>query len=228
MGKYSTKISSLLNGEQDVASLKGEIFEDTSQNRQRWKEWWKTINTEHFLIFWLLGLITIVTLSMLSKVTVYGQAAESGLGFLFLEAAAIGEQTLPVFRLLFLLVSAVMLFSTQVGVLESSSRIISENVVLMLKPLHHKINMSKYFYMALWGQILMGCGVYLTGFSEPRALITLAALINAFMMMVSFPLMYLLNSTKLRKEMHPSKFRMVVMLVAFLFFLYFFTTLIFS
>lgn len=226
MGRYSTKISSLLKVNQPPSLLTGNIFTPTLDNRQKWKSWWKLINQEHLLVFWFLGLLTIVMLSLLSKITVYEQASESGLSFLFLEAGAIGQKTLPLFRALFLMLSALMLFSTQLGVLESSSRIISENVAIFLKPLTTKMNLSLYFYIALWSQILLGCLIYLTGFSEPRSLITLSALLNALAMMVSFPLVYILNRRFLRPEMQPPLFRVSVMAFAFLFFLYFLITLI--
>jgi len=228
MGKYSSKISSLVKTDHPPSVLTGRIFTPTLENRQRWKSWWKLVKQEHLLIFWFLGLITIVMLSLLSKVTVHGQVSESGLSFLFLEAGVIGQKTLPIFKTLFLLLSATMLFSTQLGVLESSSRIISENIAIFLKPLSDKINLSLYFYIALWSQIFLGCFIYLIGFSEPRALITLSALLNALAMMVSFPLIYYLNRHHLRPEMQPSFFRIVIMSFAFLFFLYFLTTLAFG
>lgn len=228
MSKYSSKISSLFTGKNTPELLTGQTFKLTPKNYLRWKSWIKLIKKEHFLIFWCLGLFTIVLLSLLSKVTVYGQAAESGINFLYLEAALIGQKTMPIFRLLFLIFSAIMIFSTQLGVLESSSRIISENIVLFLKPLHHKINLSLYFYLALWSQIALGCLVYLTGFSEPRSLITLSALLNALAMMISFPLIYYLNKKFLPKKMRPSLFEVIILSIAFLFFFYFLFTLIFK
>jgi hypothetical protein len=48
---------------------------------------------------------------------------QEGLAFIFEEGMILGERLGGGVRILFLLVSALMLFSTQIGVLESSSRI---------------------------------------------------------------------------------------------------------
>jgi hypothetical protein len=62
----------------------------------------------------------------MAKSLVFGSGVESGLSFIYFQAGAIGEKTLPFIGTLFLALAGVMLFSTQLGVLESSSRIISE------------------------------------------------------------------------------------------------------
>lgn len=226
MGKYAGKISSLFKVKQSPRLLTGEIFLATVENRTRWKKWWKLVNREHFLVFWFLGLLTIVMLSLLAKITVYGQASESGLTFLYLQAGIIGARIGPLFRVLFLMLSALMLFSTQLGVLESSSRIISENLALFFKPLKEKVNLSRYFYLALWGQIGLGCLIYLSGFSEPRSLLTLSALLNALAMMIAFPLVYWLNWKYLREEMRAGMVRTVILIAAFSFFGYFLISLV--
>ena len=114
-----------------------------------------------------------------------------------------------------------MLFSTQLGVLESASRIISENFLLIVHKPNQPINASLAFYVALWGQIALGIIVLLFGFKEPRFLLTLSALLNAGAMMVAFPAIYILNRRLLAKELQPSIWRVFVLSAAFLFFLVF-------
>jgi hypothetical protein len=118
-------------------------------------------------------------------------------------------------------VAALMLFSTQVGVLESSSRIISENILLIFYKKGKKFNLSLAFYIALWTQIMLGIVIYLSGMTEPRVLLTLAAVLNAAAMMVSFPLIYWLNKKRLPAAYQPRWWRKLVMLLAFLFFVIF-------
>ena len=43
-------------------------------NRFEFKKWWKVINTEHFFVFWLLGFLMIVFLSVLSFSLVHNSA----------------------------------------------------------------------------------------------------------------------------------------------------------
>ncbi|MBD3279880.1 MAG: hypothetical protein GF390_04215 [Candidatus Pacebacteria bacterium] len=221
MGKFAAKITSLFAGGNKPVKITGQSFKDTSKNQRLWQQWWRLVNLEHFLVFWVLGFVTIVLLAVLAKSLVFGQGVESGLSFLYAEAAVIGQQTWPLLRIVFLLIAALMLFSTQLGVLESSSRIISENVLLLFHRQGGRYNLSLGFYLALWAQIGLGIVVYLFGWQEPRFLLTLSAVLNAAAMMVSFPLVYLLNRQLLPARYQPRLWRKLVMLAAFLFFVYF-------
>lgn len=147
MGKFAKRISSLLRGPAEKVKLSGETFPDDKKNRQRFCRWWRLVVKEHFLVFWLLGLITIILLALLSYILVFGKAGEGGLVFLYQEAAGIGNSLGAVF----LLVAAGMLYSTQVGVLESTSRIISENAILLGYRRGGKLTLH---FISIW---LYGC-----------------------------------------------------------------------
>jgi Mn2+/Fe2+ NRAMP family transporter len=114
-----------------------------------------------------------------------------------------------------------MLYSTQLGVLESSSRIISENIALSQKGIDKPVNLSLYFYLSLWFQISLGVILLLLGVEEPRFLLTLSAVLNAFAMTISFPLIYILNKKRLSSQFQPSRIRKAVLLLAFVFFVIF-------
>ena len=76
-------------------------------------------------------------------------------------------------------------------------------------------------YLFLWIQIVLGIAIIASGFSQPLALLTLAAVLNAGAMFVHIGITLWLNLTKLEKELRPSVFRVSVMVFAFLFFGYF-------
>ena len=221
MGVYAQKLASLFSGKAEATELEGTRFKHTNKNFLRWQGWWKLVTTEHFLVFWLLGFITIVVLSVLATATVFGTGVEEGLSFLYTEAASISAVTHPILGTFFLLVAALMLFSTQVGVLESSSRIISENVLLLWFRKKKKLNLNKAFYVALWGQIGLGMVIYTIGFQEPRVLLTLGAVLNAAAMMMSFIFIGILNRKSLPKTYQTPLWRRIVMLLAVCFFAYF-------
>lgn len=218
MGKYMSKISTLFSKEKEVITILGQHFAHNKKNQARWKQWWRLVNQEHSLVFWGLGLFTIILLSTLAYATVYGQASGEGLQFLYLQADVIGRFTVPYFRTLFLIVAAGMLFATQVGVLESSSRIISENVLLATQSRIKQLSPSKWFYLSLWTQIIVGIVVYSLGFREPRLLITVSAILNAAAMMVSFALLYLLNRRQILSPYQPSPLRRIILILAALLF----------
>lgn len=221
MGKYGTKITSLVNNSSVAAKLGGQTFAETAQNKKLWKKWWMLVNFEHGLVFWLLGFISIVVLSVLARATVFGEADASGIAFLYQEAAVIGQRTFPFVSTFFLIISGLMLFSTQVGVLESSSRIISENALLLRFSPEHKVNLNIWFYIALWGQIILGIIILLIGIQEPRFLLTLSALLNAAAMMVAFGMILLLNLKRLKPAYQPGLLRRGVMVAAVVIFAFF-------
>ncbi|HYD34705.1 MAG TPA: Nramp family divalent metal transporter [Vitreimonas sp.] len=221
MGAYASKITSLLAGGNHTVKLEGELFSLTPSNKKLWAQWWWLVSTEHALVFWMTGFITIMMLAVLSYSLVYGQEVGSGLAFLYYEASAIQAQTRPFLGTLFLMATALMLFSTQVIVLEASSRIISENILLLFYKKGRKFNLSMAFYLALWAQIVFGIGLLFSGFEEPRFVLTLAAALNAGAMLVAFPLVYLLNTRFLPVFTQPAVWRKVVMIVAFGFFAFF-------
>ncbi|MFH1601442.1 MAG: Nramp family divalent metal transporter [Candidatus Shapirobacteria bacterium] len=217
MGRFSTKISSLFNKSSPKAELGGALFANTPQNQKRFFSWWKLIQKEHLLVFWFLGLITILLLSLLSYTLVFGQAGRQGFDFLFSESQVVGRSLGGFGRVAFLLLAAGMLYSTQVGVLESTSRIISENLLLVNYQKGKKVNASLYFYLALWFQITLGIIVLLLGWTEPRFLLTLSAVLNALSMTIAFPLIWLLNKKKLPKFAQMPPLRQVFYWLGFLF-----------
>lgn len=214
MGRYMGKISALFSRNKERVSLIGQHFAHNKTNQSRWNAWWQLVNREHALIFWGLGLFTIILLSVLAYSTVYGEVSDQGLSFLFAQARVIGTNTTSIFQVLFLLVGAGMLFATQVGVLESSSRIISENIVLAAGKRMTRWSLGNWFYFALWFQIAIGIFMYGIGLQEPRLLITLSAILNAAAMMVAFGLLHILNKRHILSPYQPSLLRNVLLLTA--------------
>ena len=218
MGKYAGKIKSILTGKQEDIELSGTRFELNPENIGEFKKWWKNINIEHFLIFLFTGAITMLLLGLLSYVTVFHvQGTSQDINFLFLQAAQIGKLIFPFAGTFFLLISAVMLFSTQLGVLDASSRIITENLVLSSEKFKER-NIPKIYYSFLWLQILAGIGILSSGLTQPLQLIIIGAVLNAFAMFVHVGLTLWVNKTLLEKEIGPSAFRTLVMSIAVLFY----------
>src|SRR3989344_3240195 len=217
MGAYAQKITSLFSSKEHTAfRLSGSTFPATPENLRRFAVWWKLINTEHLIVFWALGLFTMLTLSLLAYGTTFGtEGNEQGIAFVINEASSIAAQTLPMFGPLFLLVAGIMLCATQLTVLDSTSRIITENILLLSR--RSSANVSRVYYAVLWTQIVFGIGVFTIGFDQPLALIVLGAIINAFSMFVYTCIMLWLNNTSLQGALRPALWRNLVMVATFLF-----------
>lgn len=220
MGKYATPITSIFRKPTAASAtirLSGTTFPVTSANLVRFRKWWQAVNWEHFLVFWVLGLITMLMLAALAYITAFGQSGNpSGINFVLTEAVYIGRHTLPFLAPFFLVVIGLMLAATQLTVLDSTSRIISENLALARGASASRL--SRNYYLVLWAQITFGLAVILAGFTQPRQLITLSAVINAFSMFVYTILILRLNNTRLPPPLRPSLIRNLILLGTFFFF----------
>jgi hypothetical protein len=221
MGRFAQKIKSLFSKGKSQIDIEGSTFHRDSENLEEFGHWWRVVNWEHGSIFWFLGFLTIMLLAILAFALIHDTSGAhlEGIGFLFAEAKMIGGQTFAGLGTIFLLMVFLMLFSTQTGVLESTSRIIAENVFLLFKKEREsKINLSQGFYLALWGQIIFGIILLLLGFREPRFLLTLAAVINAVCMFVHLGLTFVLNRQFMPKKLRPAFYRVFILTIAFVFF----------
>lgn len=220
MGKFGGHITSILTGRAENIKLEGTRFEMTKENLSRFKSWWKLINIEHLIVFWLTGAFSICLLALLSFATTNGDTASAGINFVLHEASAIAKVTFPIVGSAFLILTGLMLFSTQMTVMDATSRIMSENLLILKNNSWDHRNLSKIYYSFLWAQILAGIIIFLFGFTEPIVLLTVEAVINAVAMFIHIGATTLLNITSLEKEIRPSIFRIVALVIAFIFFGY--------
>lgn len=222
MGIYSQKISSLFSkNKEDEIILDGTDCALTPENISRFKKWWKLISIEHAFIFWFLGGISIIFLMLLSYITTYGLGNNSeGINFVINEGFIIGQRVFPLIGSLFLVMVSLMLFQTQLGIMDSTSRIMAENFAI--KKLEsqetRKINLSKVYYSFVWAQIVFGIILFLFNIYEPKTLIVLGAVINAFAMFVHLALVSWLNHQSLPKAFRPNWMRKIIIAIIFLFF----------
>ncbi len=216
MGKYAGKISGLLNGKKQTIELTGNKFAPTKENIKKFNSWWKNINIEHSLIFWFLGATTIIFLALLSYATTYGNSTTAGINFVIQEGKVIGNLLFPLAGVFFIVVAGSMLFGTQLTILDATSRMLTENVLLAKGS--RTAHVSKMYYTILWAQITAGIIIFMSGFTEPMQLIIIAAVLNALAMFVHSGLTLWTNMTLLDKQIRPSKFRFSVMTMAFLFY----------
>lgn len=222
MGIYSQKISSLFaKKEEKEIVLDGTDCAATPEDVSRFKKWWKLISIEHAFVFWFLGAISMVFLMLLSYATTHGLTGNAeGINFVINEGAAIGRIVFPFVGVIFLVAVSIMLFQTQLGVMDSTSRIMAEN--LAIRKVHGKerakINLSKIYYYFVWAQIAFGIILFLFNVYEPKTLIILGAVINAFAMFVHLALVSWLNHTILPKVFRPGWTRKIIIGIIFLFF----------
>lgn len=218
MGKYGGKITSILTGKLEKLKLTGSRFVVNSENLEKFKAWWKVTNLEHLVVFWFGGIISICLLALLAYSTVNGMPnLPTGVDFIITESQVISSKLGQFIGTAFLLIGGFMLFNTQLTVFDATSRIMSENTLILTK----KGSLPKIYYAYLWLQILFGIIIFLFDFGQPLLLLTISAVLNAIAMFVHIGLTLNLNMRELEKEIRPNLFRITMIVVAFLFFGYF-------
>jgi hypothetical protein len=219
MGKYAGRITSLLRGKKEELKLEGTTFATTPENMQTFKKWWRNVNLEHFLVFWLTGSVTITLLSLLAYTTVFetGGLTES-INFVIHEADVIGQNLIPAAGIFFLIVVSLTLFGTQLTVFDATSRIIAENVILTTPKFIKASTLPKLYYAILWTFIAAGVAISLFSNKQPLQLLVIAAVLNAFAMFIHSGLTIWLNRSELPKGIRPNAWRTSVMTFACLFY----------
>lgn len=233
MGKYAHKIAGLFASRKihQEIKLEGEDCEINDENILRFKSWWKRISLEHLLVFWFIGGLSMLLLMILSYSTVFGlDSNKEGINFVINEGTVIAKTLFPWVGSLFLFVLGVMLFQTQLGVMDSTSRIMSENLAIrqITKTKNNKVKLSKIYYSFLWAQITFGVILFLFNFYEPKQLIVIGAVINSMAMFVHVGLVAWLNNKTLPKVFRPSLIRRILIAIIFIFFGFFSGFVIFS
>lgn len=226
MGKYATKLAGLFrhDGIEQEIRLEGIASSQNAQDKRNFAVWWRRISLEHALVFWLIGGVSILLLMLLAAVTTNGLYGNGhGIQFVINEGIAIGQRLSPAIGSGFLLVVSILLFQTQLGVLDSTSRIMAENAAMarMRRTGSKKIALSKIYFFFLWAQIAFGIVLFLFGISEPKTLLVLGACLNAVAMFVHIGLVGVLNYRSIPKCFQPSKLRRLLLIAIFLFFGFF-------
>lgn len=220
MGKHSGQITSLIRDSSGKLELEGFSFAESKSNTKLFHRWWRLINIEHGIVFWLTGLITMLSLAVLSYATVFRSSEHipEGVGFLFVQAQQLSSMTLPLVGTLFLIVTAIMLFSTQTSIFDATSRILAENMVITNKSLFPIKNLGFYYYCFLWLQIIMSIVVLQLGFTQPFKLVVVSAVLNALSMGIYSILLFWLNTTQLEPSIRPNMLRRTILLLLSVFF----------
>jgi uncharacterized membrane protein YeaQ/YmgE (transglycosylase-associated protein family) len=169
-----------------------------------------------------------IFLMLLAYTTTHGLSGNAeGINFVISEGLVIGTTVFPLIGTIFLIAVSIMLFQTQLGIMDSTSRIMAENLAIRKIDKQNKnndvikkgkINLSKIYYFFVWAQISFGILLFLFNIYEPKTLIVLGAVINAFAMFVHLGLVFWLNHKILPKVFRPGWIRKIIIGIIFAFF----------
>jgi hypothetical protein len=213
------KIVSPITGHEEAKPSLGYVFPTDAENMRRWRGWWKVANWEQFITFFLIGVLTLIIMSVLAYSTLgVGNVQEQDLAFLRLEGEALQETVAPWFGVAFWITAVIALFTTNLGILDYTSRLIADQFKINALKDSPFWTESRIYAASVWAMIVVGSVILLVGFDQPFVLVVISSSIAGVQMFIYSGLLMMLNRRALPKEIKLGGVRMAVLAVSFLFF----------
>ena len=233
MGKYVGRIINPITGKEEAVSFSGYQFDTHKENLSRWKRWMRFIRIDQGIIFWFLGLLTLILLSMNAHATLTPKGlVPEGLSIAVVQAHIFGDMWGVLGFRLFLVMAFLMLFSVMWTVLDAFTRIVSDilyvnsHVGPFKKYMQRieRVSVHKLYYISI--SILVIVSAFLLPLQQPLILLSISAVLGGLTMAIYAPVLIYLNNAKLQKPLRPGIFTNVAMAAATLFYWYFIIHLI--
>ena len=219
MGKRIPHIVSPITGDEEADPGLGYTFAVNDDNMRRWRGWWSIANKEQFITFFVIGVTSLIVLSVLTYSTVpVGANLGEEFSFIQAEGNTLGQQIAPWFETAFYLCGAIALFSTNLGILDYTSRLIADQLKVATLRESKFWSESKIYFAAVWTMIAFGCIVLLSGLEQPLLLLVISSSIAGVMMFIYSILLIQLNRRALPKQIRVTGVRLGVMAFSVLFF----------
>ncbi len=221
MGAYAPRIESPFTGHPEAVASIGAIFPSDEENLRRWRGWWRVANQEQFWFFFVLGFLSIVILAVLTAATVFGQDVGEGFDFIRAEGEVLGERVAPWFQTFFYLTGTVVLFSTNLGVLDHVGRVIADILKINWLRDSQRWTESNLYFTIVWAEIILGSIILLFAIDQPLVLLVIASSLNGIVMFIYSILLIQLNRKALPEAIKIRGVRLWAMAWSVLFFGYF-------
>lgn len=227
MGKYVGRIINPITGKTESVSFKGYAFSPDAQNMAHWKEWMRFIRIDQGIIFWLLGLITLVLLSLNAHTVLSPKGiVPEGLNVAVAQAQIFGQHWGAWGSNSFLVMAFLMLFSVMWTIVDAFCRIVSDILYVnshtgpFKKYLGAVENISvSHLYYGLVVAVVVVSSLLLP-LRQPLALLTISAVLGGIVMAIYTPILMYLNNVRLPKPLRPGIITNLMMALASLFYLY--------
>ena len=219
MGMHMPKIVSPITGHEEAKPSLGYMFPTDAENMRRWRGWWRVANWEQFITFFLIGVLTLVIMAVLAYSTLgVGRVQEQDLAFLLLEGQVLQETVAPWFGIAFWVTAVIALFTTNLGILDYTSRLIADQFKIHALKDNQYWTESRIYATSVWLMIIMGSLILLAGVDQPFLLVVISSSIAGVQMFIYSGLLMMLNRKALPKELRVGGIRLAVLALSFLFF----------
>jgi hypothetical protein len=93
------------------------------------------------------------------------------------------------------------------GIIDYTSRLAADVIKSTYLPTSH-ISESRIYFFLVWGLVVVGCAVLLSGFAQPLALLITSASVSGAMMCIYSALLIVINKHYLPKEIRVRSYRL--------------------
>ncbi len=223
MGAYIPRIVSPITGEEVAAPATGSMIRQDETNIRRFWTWWRLANIEQFFTFWVICVFSILTFSMVAYSTVYGRglAEAADLTFIQAEGQALANIVGPWFGALFWIFGTLSLILVALGILDYVARLVADVLKTLYLRENDRWSESRMYFIVVWALVALGTIILLAGFQAPVALLVTSACISGGVMAVYSVLLLQLNRTALPEAIKLKGWRLPVMVIAALFYIFF-------
>jgi hypothetical protein len=220
MGARMPKIVSPITGEEEAAPSIGYMMRTDEENMRRWRSWWKVANQEQIFTFVILGLLTLIGLSVLvASVLPQGTYGEPGdIAFLQKEAQALGNQIGTWFETFFYIAGFAILFSTNVGIIDYVSRLTADTLKTGYLASSQFWSESKIYFVIAWIMCIGGAAILFAGLEQPLVLLIIASSGGGVVMFLYSGMLIWLNRRALPEPVKLRSWRLVGMWITFVMF----------
>jgi hypothetical protein len=219
MGARIPNIVSPITGEEEAAPGLGYTFPTNEENMRRWKRWWRICNQEQFFLFYVIGLLSLIALSVLAYSTLGIQKNVTGdLTFIKDEGNVLGNVIAPWFATFFFAAASIKLFSTNLGILDWVSRLTADSLKVSFLGESRFWSESKIYLTVVWSMITIGSVIILTGI-EPVVLLIIASSGGGFVMALYSTMLIVLNRRALPEEIRLKGWRLPIIAITALLFI---------
>ncbi|MFA6314767.1 MAG: Nramp family divalent metal transporter [Candidatus Paceibacterota bacterium] len=228
MGRHVGRILNPITGKSEAVSYEGYRFEAHPEHLRRWKKWMRFIRIDQGLIFWLLGLITLLLLSVNAYAILTPQGLiPEGLDVAVVQAHIFGENWGPIGFNVFLIMAFLMLFSVMWTVIDAFSRITSDILYVNSHTGPFKarltwikdVPLNKLYYSLVIVVVILSS--FLLTIEQPLVLLTISAVLGGLTMAVYTPVLFYINNFRLPEPLRPGIITNIFMILASIFYIVF-------
>lgn len=226
MAHYAGHIVNPITGKNQAVSAMGQTFKIDTESLKHWKRWMLFVKIDQGVIFYFLGLVTLILLSVNAYVVLTPKGlVPQGLDIAVTQANIFGEHWGKFGFNLFLVMAFLMLFSVMWTITDAVTRIVSDILFVnsQVGPFQRylsqikKYSIHKLYYTLIVVFVLISAS--LVPLKQPLVLLTISAILGGVSMAIYTPVLLYANNTKLPKPLRPGVTTNIALVLASVFYI---------